>query len=192
MNALAKPCDPLILADGTMIDPISGRIVRDDVEVVEIPSSTEAQRIVTNTRRTIADLPNVPDTMNPINIVLCYDMFGMSVQEIAVATRLSVDQVSAIQSHDAYNKMRSVLYESVLKSSEDDVVDILTRGRKRAAEKLYSLANSQDDDIALKASSQILTHAKDVGRKDDGMDTMEIKIVRKNANQEMPNITINL
>jgi hypothetical protein len=193
MNMLAKPTEPLVLADGTKIDPISGRVIRDDEpEIVEIPSATEAQRLVTETRRTLAELPAVPDTMNPINVVLCYDLFGMSTNEIAVATKLTIEQVESIKAHDAYGKMRASVCESIQSASENEVVDIMSKGRVRAARKLFKLIDDHDPDIALKASSQILTHSKAMHEKNDGMDVMEIKVIRKNADQEMPSITLKL
>lgn len=191
MTNLPKATEPLILPDGTKIDPVSGKVVREDVEIVEIPSRTEAQALVTKTRRTIADLPNAPSMMNPINIVLCYDLFGMSDQQIAVATGLSIEQVQAIKGHEAYGKMRSSVRDAVVSETDDQVVDLLSRGRVRAARKLYTLVDDQDPDIALKAAAQIMLHSKD-NKTNDGMDGMEIKIVRRNANQEMPNIILQL
>lgn len=193
MSTLVKPTEPLILADGTRIDPVSGRVVRDDEpEIVEIPSATEAQRLVTETRRTLAELPAIPDTMNPINIVLCYDLFGMSSSEIAVATRLTVEQVESIKAHDAYGQMRASVCKSIQSATENEVVDIMAKGRVRAARKLYKLVDNTDPDIALKASSQIMTHSKAMNDKTDGMDVMEIKIIRKGQNQEMPTITLKM
>lgn len=187
---LADESEALVLPDGTKIDPLTGRRIDDSAEIVEVPTLREAQQLVTATKRTVADLPDVPNTMNPINVVLTYQLFGLSVQQIAIATKLPVEQVAAIQQHDAYETMRSAIVENLVSASTDEVTRILQDGRRKAATKMVRLVDSQDDELALKASSAVMTHAKsqEAGTNEDD----ELVIVIKRKSDGIPNINIGI
>lgn len=177
---LADGNEPLTLADGTKIDPRTGRKVSADTTVVEVPRHSEARKIVTETRRTIADLPDLPKTMTPINVVLTYELFGMSVEQIAVATQLPIEQINSIRQHDAYEKMREAVVENLVASSTDQVTQILRDGKLRAARKMVQLVDNPDEDVALRASSAVMTHAKETETRKSDDDQLVIVMKRKN------------
>ena len=91
-EALPSPDTPLVLADGTVIDPSTGQPLQVPSAFVEIPDAIRAQEIVGRTKRRVVDLPEPPKTMNAIGVVLMYTMYGLARQEIAIATSLTIEQ----------------------------------------------------------------------------------------------------
>lgn len=191
MNQLASSVEPLVLADGTKIDPNTGTVIKDRPVTIEVPSAKEAQRLVMNIRRTIAELPDVPKTMTPINVVMVYEMFGLTDEQIAIAVNITVSQVQNIKNHDAYSKMRNVIIQNMLDSNADEIASIIAAGQKKAATKLTSLVDNQDDKIALDASKAVLS-ANGMRDGADAMSAMSIMIIRRDNATPMPNITISM
>lgn len=154
---LASPNEPLELADGTMIDPSTGKVIKNDSsEMIEVPSNSEAQAIVIATRRRLSDLPAVPQKMNAISIVLTYSLFGLSDQDISIATNLSEEQVGRLKMLDAYADMRSKVVESIAASDAENIRSMFRENAKRAANRMSEFIRSNDETIALAASKDAL------------------------------------
>ena len=153
MSLPTDPREPLRLADGSVVHP-GGRIVRpgspSDVPMVEIPTHREAQRIITAARRKLADLPEVPKTMNAVGAILSYTLFGLDDEEIAVATGFSVDQIGRIKLSDPYTQMHETVVRTVLDSETDVVRDLLSKNATRAASVMVDAldAGSRSDRMA--------------------------------------------
>jgi len=147
--------EPLRLADGRMIYP-GGRVMdprviaqraeaelraREENELpppqmgglMEIPSQRDAQRIIIQTRRKLADLPEVPKTMNAISAVISYTLFGLDDNEIAIAVGLTEKQVGLIKMTDAYASMYGTLVQSIMDAEMNDVRDIFRQHSRVAA-----------------------------------------------------------
>ena len=163
--SLAAEDDVLILADGTRILP-DGRTEEEVAKkasrqqrYIEIPSNTEAQKLVARTRRKLTDLPAVPQTMNAINVVLCYSIFGLSDEEIALATSLTASQVTNIRMSPAYAEMQTSMLKAVAEAETDDVRMLFTQKAKLAAHRIAELVDSDDEGVALHASKDLLDRA---------------------------------
>jgi len=135
--ALPDEREPLVLADGTRVYP-GGRHVRPGdpapaSDMVEIPTHSEAQRIITAARRKVSDLPEVPRTMNAVSAILSYTLFGLDDEEIAIATGLTIDQVGRIKVSDPYTQMHDAVVRTVLDSETDVVRELLAKNAKHAA-----------------------------------------------------------
>jgi len=169
---------PLKLADGRLVYP-GGRIVDprsiqgherpsnythvphqvgltrngvDDSMMVEIPTNRDAQRMIAQTRRRIADLPDVPRTMNAISVVLSYTLFGLDDSEISVAIGLSEQQVGNIKMTDAYASMHSAMVTSIMEAEMNDVRDLFRQHSRTAANVLVDgLHNGNRGDRMLAA-----------------------------------------
>lgn len=133
------PEDALPLADGRYLLP-NGEIVDPKVEkqqeVIVIPKPSEATAIVAKTKRTLAELPAIPQKMNVINVVLIYTMYGLSDEEIALATELTTLQIKRIKEDDAYKSASQMAREAVLNTEATEVRDILAAGATQAARRV--------------------------------------------------------
>lgn len=140
---LASPTEGLRLADGRTVLP-NGKIIaangklEDDEEgeaeddLVEVPSHTEARELVVATRRKLADLPALPRTMNAISAVLAYTLFGLSDDEIALATNMTLEQVSRVRAQEAYTSMKQGVVDSILQADSDNVRELIAQQAQTA------------------------------------------------------------
>jgi len=153
----------LELPDGTLIDPTSGRVInptleeiRDDA-FIQIPSGSEAIALVTTTRRKLSDLPDIPARMNTISIVLTYHMFGLSDDEIAIASGLKVEQVTSIKLLDAFDKMLAAVSKGILREDKGEVQSIIENAGVTAINTVKGImADGDDDKVRLTAAKDIL------------------------------------
>ena len=91
--------EPLVLADGTTINPIDGTIVEEEV-LVEVPTAIDAQREVVSARLRISDLPVPPDQMNTLSVILSYSLQGVENVDIATLLHIDEDWVADIKQSD--------------------------------------------------------------------------------------------
>jgi hypothetical protein len=155
--------EPLRLADGSLVYP-GGSIVGAGTEstptgFVAIPTHTEAVKMITATRRKLADLPEVPRTMNAVGAVLAYTLFGLDDEEIAIATGLTVDQVGRLKVSDPFTQMHDTVVRTVIDSETDVVRDLLAKNARNAAATMVEAlqAGSRSDRMA--AARDILDRA---------------------------------
>ena len=143
---------PLLLPDGSAVEPAAA----SPFATIEVPSNSEAQRIVGATRRKLADMPALPKQMNSIAVVMCYTASGLSDNEVAVATGFTVEQVNRIREQPAYAQLEGMVIDAVKAQAASAVKEILVRGEVNAANKLVALADADDERIALAASRDLL------------------------------------
>ena len=154
MSLADNQSEPLRLADGSLVYP-GGRVVRPSsrdsgADFVEIPTHREAQRIISATRRRLSELPEVPKTMNAVGVILCYTLYGLDDEEIAIATGLTSVQVGRIKVSDPYTQMHETIVRTVLDSETDVVRDLLSKNATRAASVMVEAldAGSRGDRMA--------------------------------------------
>lgn len=160
---LAAPGSPLKLADGRLVFP-NGEIVDPNdtpqPQYVEVPTNREATQLVVSARRKLADLPDVPRTMNTVSIVLSYSLFGLSDNEIALATGLSELQIGTIKMNDAYTQMRDTVVGSIIASESDDVRQLFATSSRMAANSLLTvLRTSKSEANKISVARDILDRA---------------------------------
>jgi hypothetical protein len=155
--------EPLELADGTLVDVTTGRVINPSVEEVQaenyvsVPSNTQAQAIVAQTRRKVSDLPDIPERMNTISIVLTYYMFGMDNEEIAIASGLRVEQVVSVKLLDAFSKMLDAVSKGILKNDKGEVQSIIEDAGVEAVNMVKTImTHGEDDKVRLTAAKDIL------------------------------------
>jgi hypothetical protein len=149
---LPDPDAPLRLADGSVVAPTTALTFGR----VEVPSNTQAQRIVSSTRRKLADLPAMPKQMNSFAVVLVYTASGLSDGEIAVATGFDEAQVQWMRTQAAYRQLESMVIEAAQQEAAQEVKHILVQGEKRAAQTVVGLLDSEYDAVALQAAKDLL------------------------------------
>lgn len=153
----------LTLADGTVLDVATGKpVVSERVErkmLVEVPTNTEAQVIVANTRKRLADLPDVPKRMNFVAAVLSYKLFGLSDFDIATALSCTEERVAQVLDTDVYKRLSDDVVRTILERDADDVRMMFKQGSRNAARKLMALSDSENETVALSATKDILDRA---------------------------------
>ncbi len=154
----------IILADGTRIRPdgtIDGEIV---APVKRLPKIARNEHLTdkpffVRQRKFIGDLPAPPKTMNAINVVLMYTMFGLGDDQIAEATGLRGGQVADLRTSEAYMQMQNAMVKAVAECEQGSVRSIISQYAIDAAHKIGELSQSENAAISLHASKDILDRA---------------------------------
>jgi hypothetical protein len=156
--SLPDGSEPLKLADGSLIYPGGEHLAHGNTRdhMIEIPTHREAQRIITDTRRKVADLPAVPKTMNAVGAILTYSMFGMDDEETAIATGLSIEQIGRIKVSDPYSQMYDAVVRRVLDSETDVVRELIAKHARDAAVVMVDGLNSGSRTDRISAAKDIL------------------------------------
>lgn len=194
--SVVEPNEPLILADGTKINPVNGKVIRDNNSrggFIEIPNAGEAQALVAKSRRTIAELPVAPQQMNAFSLVLFYSMWGLNDQDIAITigSNLSVDQIKNIKSLPEYKELSDDILKNVLEYESNDIRTYLQQNAKIAAQKVVTIAQEEDGALGLMASRDILDRAGHrpadiVEHRHKFEDALKIQYIEKKADHSIP------
>ena len=96
---LPNSFEPLVLADGTIINPDNGHVMSDD-PVVKVPNTSELQREIVASRIRISDLPVPPKQMNTLSVILSYSLQGISDNDIANVLLIDKDKIITIKESD--------------------------------------------------------------------------------------------
>lgn len=195
---LADALDPLVLADGTKIDPSSGKVVREKKSsFVEIPSASQAIAIIAKTKRNVAELPLPPQKMNAVSLVLFYSMWGLAENDIAITVNITRDQVNNIKKLPEYLAMSQDIQRSILQHETNEVRDIFQKHARGAAEKIVEIAADADADSVLgfKAAQDILDRAghrpADVVLHKHGLDdSLKIVYIAQQPHETIPDASI--
>ena len=152
--------EPLVLADGTKINPLDGKILKDDI-LVEVPNTREIQRDIVAARKRIADLPLPTEQMNTLSLVMAYTVFGLSDKDIGSVLSLSGDQVHNIKMNDVYNELQRNLVQSIIHSDAAEVRDLFVLNSKTSAQLFIDTVKDPEMGIGtrLSAANNILDRA---------------------------------
>jgi len=152
--------EPLVLADGTKINPLDGKILKDDI-LVEVPNTREIQRDIVAARKRIADLPLPPEQMNTLSLVMAYSVFGLSDKDIGNVLSLSQDQIHNLKMNNAYNELQQNLVQSIIHSDTTEVRDLFVLNSKTSAQLFVDTVNDSEMGIGtrLSAANNILDRA---------------------------------
>ncbi len=154
--------EPLVLADGTKIDPATGKIIREQTaKYIPVPSNSEAQRIVARTRRTIGELPVPPAQLSAVALVSFYTLYGLTDTDICIAldNKLTTTQIENIRKEDAYIEFMQTAKANFLHTETNTVRELFESKAIAAARKITDLAESDVDVLAFKASQDVLDRA---------------------------------
>jgi hypothetical protein len=184
---LADINEPLVLADGTKINPIDGTIIED---LIEVPNHSQAVKLVTKTRRRIADLPDIPARMHVVGAVLSYRLFGLDDTEIALATGMTVEQVGRIIMSDAYTTLHTAVVDGISQNEAGSVRDLFSQGARKAAATVLKLAETPNA-LGFRAAKDVLDRSgmrpADVVEHRHRMDgELQIVHIRRDKQDEIP------
>ena len=152
--------EPLVLADGTKINPLDGKILKDDI-LVEVPNTREIQRDIVAARKRIADLPLPPEQMNTLSLVMAYSVFGLSDKDIGNVLGLPQEQIHNIKMNNVYNELQQNLVQSIIHSDTTEVRDLFVLNSKTSAQLFVDTVNDSEMGIGtrLSAANNILDRA---------------------------------
>lgn len=192
MSLASDPLEPLVLADGTKINPATGEVVREKKYsiMVEVPAGSVAQELVAKSRRAVGELPLPPKQMNVVSVVLFYSMWGLADGDIALAIGISTKQVKNIKELPEYQTIAEDIKKSVLEYEANDVRAFLQQRAKAAA---VRVVDTMDEEGALgfAAARDILDRtgnrpADVVEHRHKMEDSLRIEIVQKREDVGMP------
>lgn len=179
----------IVLADGTRILPdgrIDGEIVQPVKRLPKLDRNTHLtdKPFFVRQRKFIGDLPAPPKTMNAINVVLMYTMFGLGDDQIAEATGLRGGQVADLRNTEAYMQMQNAMVKAVAECEQGSVRSMISQYAMDAVEKMGELIHSDTAAVSLHAAKDILDRAghrpADVVQHNMTMDqTLRIEFVQK-------------
>lgn len=191
--ALAEKDAALTLADGRVVYP-DGSVSKPVRKTIEVPSNSAAQRAVFNANKRLADLPSLPAQLNTMSVVLVYSMWGLVDQDIALATGLTIGQITSIRAQDVYVKLRDDMLAAIKASDTDTIRAKINEKAESAINRIAELIDSEDEKVALGASKDILDRdghrpADVVEHRHMMMDSLKIEVIRKDTN-EIPTLDL--
>lgn len=153
--------EPLVLADGTKIDPITGgvvsRVENKPTQYIEVPSGIELKKRYATARRRMEDLPEGGSRMNAISLVTMYTMYGLGTSDIEALTGIDADKIEYIKSSEAFMEVHNEIVKSILESDMDDVRSMIHSQSRNAVKRIsWLMENSTNDKVQLEASKDIL------------------------------------
>ena len=155
---LPNGSEPLVLADGTRIDPESGTVIQDEV-LVKVPNTQEIKREIVASRKRISDLPVPPNQMNTISVIISYALFGISDEDIGNVLLIPMDQLKAIKNSDTYSNIHDQFVKNILESDASDVRNMFVQQSRNAADRMFSLMDSGNEATRMVAAKDVLDRA---------------------------------
>jgi hypothetical protein len=196
---LAEALEPLVLADGRVIDPATGKVMKtgNTTKMVEVPRNSEAQQLVVRARKSVADLPAPPEALGGVALVAFYTLFGLDDVSISIATqnRLTIDQIKRIRTLEVYQQFMTEAKDSLLSAEKESVQAVLAKHSMAAAEKIATLADSENDVLAFKASQDILDRTGNrpvdvVEHRHRMEDALQVVFIKREAIENIPTVEV--
>ena len=106
---------------------------------LKLKSNLQLQVEEAKARRKIEDLPIQNSKMNTISVVLAYYLFGLSVHDICLITKLPEEQVSSIMMLPAFSEMMNEVTKAIIEKDTDDVRNYISMQTKAAAKKVVDI-----------------------------------------------------
>ena len=153
---LPQGTEPLILADGTKINPINGNVMSEEV-FVEVPTHREFREQVVTAQMRVADLPVPPKKMNVLSIILSYSLQGISNREIAGLLYIDEEKLLNIKESSEYRELQTTIIQNITKTDLADVRSLFVENSRSAAKVMFDAVSDPDLGISTK-----MTAAKDI------------------------------
>ena len=150
--------EPLVLADGTLINPENGTVVPNEV-LVEVPNTADIKREIVASRKRISDLPVPPNQMNTISVILSYSLFGITDEDISLVLSIPLDQIQTIKSSDAFSSLQEAFVKNIVEQDLSDVRGMFVQKSRRAADTMFDLLESESEATRGSAAKDILDRA---------------------------------
>jgi hypothetical protein len=152
--------EPLVLADGTKINPMDGGLVSDEV-FVKVPNTQELKREIVASRMRVSDLPVPPKQMNTLSVILSYSLQGINDFDIANIISVDIDKLHTIKKSDPYIELQSTIIKNITESDLSDVRGMFVQKSRNAAQVMFDVIDDADIGVGTKmvAAKDILDRA---------------------------------
>lgn len=192
----------LVLANGVRIDVTSGEVVSDSLPRAPGGTILSHDRVIkeaTQIKRKIADLPEPPDKMHIVALIMVYKLYGLDDNEVAYVLHITPAQVRNVIMSSTYDLLNQAIVESIMEEEGNDIRTLFHENARRAARKMQEFMNSDNESIALTATKDVLDRAGHrpadvVEHRIKREDRLEI-VIRKSddglSNKDRPIIDIN-
>lgn len=177
---LAEPTQTLILPGGVEIAPDGSRLDPSTNQVTEILNARESVRLVERIQRSVGDLPDVPENMNPVCCIMAYTAVGLNNDEIAKALKTTVENIERIKALDIYADFERMFDERVFDDEQRNARHIIAKAQPHAARTMVAHIDSKSGDLSLMAAAKVMTiGGTDKSAVSQGMSKLEIIMVDK-------------
>ena len=143
----------ILLPNGTTVKKIEPT---NKLITTKIKTNQQLQEEDTRIRRKIDELPIQNGKMNTISVVLSYYLFGLSVNDISIITKLPTEQVQNIIMLPAFNEMLDKVTQSIIENDTDNVREFIAKQTKKAADKIVQIMETAPAKYSLAAAQDIL------------------------------------
>jgi hypothetical protein len=153
---LAKPGDPIVLADGSehYPEPLPGE------EPPEHSTGINPRTFKPAKKRTLKDLPTTPAMLNGIACVFMYTVMGIGDREMANALSITPAELTAIKKHPAYRDcFEGVLDEFISVNSNLIQARIAAYGNSAVTNIMDIASNGKKEENKLLANIDIADRA---------------------------------
>lgn len=143
----------ILLPNGTTVKKIEPT---NKIITTKIKTNQQLQEEDARIRRKIDELPIQNGKMNTISVVLSYYLFGLSVNDISIITKLSTEQIQNIIMLPAFNEMLDKVTQSIIENDTDNVREFIAKQTKKAADKIVQIMETAPAKYSLAAAQDIL------------------------------------
>lgn len=182
-QALARPGDPLVTSDGTLVEPegfSNGKELPDGVDKKSRTINPSMFRPVK--RRNMNELPAERQLMNAIGVVFMLTLMGVGDREIADNLKTTVEEVNWIRHHGAYVECFNAVITEFINANSELLSARIAAYADTALDTVGKLASEgKKEETKLRASQDILDRAgvrpKDVAERSVVKNDLRIIIV---------------
>lgn len=154
----------LKLGDGSVV-LTNGRVIPADGEekpanitqfAREVESGRKAVETLQKMHRKLGDMPDVPQKLNPVAAIITYRAIGLDNEDIATALGATTEQIETICQSDVYKQLEQMFDQTVFEDERRNAKHIIAKASQKAAATMVDMLDSNDENIALVASRDVL------------------------------------
>lgn len=132
------------------VEPISKQ------HLTKIKTNTQLQQEEARIRHRIDELPLQDGKMNTISVILSYYLFGLSIRDISIMTKIPEENINNIIMTPMFDEMMKKVTTSILENDQNNVRDFVQQQTKKAAMKVMEIMETAAPKYALAAAQDIL------------------------------------
>lgn len=126
------------------------------LNVTKIKTNRQLQEEEARVRHRIDELPMQDGKMNTLSVVLSYYLFGLSIRDISIMTKIPEENISNIIMLPAFDEMMKKVTTAILENDQNNVRDYIQKQTVKAANKVMEIMETAAPKYALAAAQDIL------------------------------------